>query len=168
MAARKPSPRVIDSSHLMKPRLVRWPRHLRDVLTAYLGWRAQSPEDARRGSATPERPLTPAEHHRAYAADAQRRIDGLLKRLLKGEDPRRVFRLGAQGRGRPPTHERNQAMAHEVARLIEQHAMTPDRAMQCVVTKFKVKPRTVKSACAHAGRVDVAQYIANLKTNKLL
>lgn len=94
-------------------------------------------------------------------------VDSLLRRVLAGEDPRRVFHLEKQRRGVKRTAPRELAAVHEFARL---RAAGAENAAELVAEAFAATPRTLERWCRRwdVGQVNLAEYQAQLRSLGLM
>ena len=96
-------------------------------------------------------------------------VDGTVRGLLKGEDPRVILDTRESRAGLKADLAREAAAAYEVARLVHGGLDRVDAIYQ-VAEVFSVSVRTVERWCHdHDDRaVDVPRYIADLKAAGLL
>lgn len=127
---------------------VRAPASVRERIQAYL----QDPGVARKPAAVewPDdadwRRMSSVERQRWLTWDAQRWVDGSLKKILGGKPPREVFNVGAKKRERPTTAARDRNICAEVLRLVERCNCSRSEAVVRVAKGFGVSEQLVERA----------------------
>lgn len=89
---------------------------------------------------------SPVERQQWQTWEVQHWLDSRLRKLLSGQAPREVFKLGPRKRQRPGSAARDRNICAEVLRLIERGGYSRAEAMERVAAAFSVSPQVVERA----------------------